>query len=890
MNKLKLFLLNVLTLLMMSIFFPTPEIWAQNEGPWRGISNSGGEIHFQVVGSNVEGFWIEAYLTGGSAGYGWLELAIDPVVPINGSSFSFHGSFFDVEGFFSSSSTCSGTYDYHDSYLGYSSGTWTANLLTAPEITLSPTSNDFGERMYGTSSNDVKFTLKNIGAGIATGSVFLTGTNADQFEITNGLGSFSLGYGQSKDVYVRFSPKSQGLKTAVLMADGDYPCNDASAYLEGAGTYPVLAVSPDYQMVPEVAGSTVFNVSNAGASSSVLSWTAEVNPSDGWLKITSGTSGTNRGAISVDYDTNPGDTRIGSITVTADGASDSPQTVEVLQSANRSLKMIAADGEPGDSFGCSVSISGDYAIVGACGDDDNGSDSGSAYIFVRTGGGWIQQSKLKADDGAAGDYFGYSVSISGDYVIVGAYGDDDNGSDSGSAYIFERTGGEWIQRATLKAGDGAAGDNFGYSVSISGDHAIVGASADDDNGYNSGSAYIFKKPLVGWTDMTETAKLTASDGYGHYDLWVPAFDAFGSSVSISEDYAIVGACAFRRYGSAYIFKRPENGWTSMTETAKLTTSDQGTTSSIGGFGRSVIISEGIALVGADNSLAGANTQSGRVYIYEKPSNGWENMTETAKFNASDGGNSWKNSFGFSLGMSDDSVVVGARWDKENGTKSGSAYMFKRPLSGWEDTTETAKLTANDGVSDDNFGSSVSMCGDYVIIGTPGDDDNGANSGSILFYFTGNFAPTILDIKDHIIHKNTTLNALSFKIFDSETLPENLLLTGVSSNSTLVPNENIVFGGTGVNRTITITPAPNATGKTTITVTLSGDIETVSDSFLLTVIKGKEDIDLSDAILALQIITGIAPLDTSSTFDITGDGRVGLREAVYIIQEIAGLRQ
>ena len=149
--------------------------------------------------------------------------------------------------------------------------------------------------------------------------------------------------------------------------------------------------------------------------------------------------------------------------------------------------LLANDGAAGDNFGYSVAISGDTAIVGAWGDDDNGSKSGSAYLFDSTTGRQI--AKLLPDDGAANDYFGIFVSISGATAVVGAYFDDDNGADSGSAYLFDTTTGRQI--AKLLPDDGAEDDEFGYYVAISGATAIVGAHHDDDNGGNSGSAYLF---------------------------------------------------------------------------------------------------------------------------------------------------------------------------------------------------------------------------------------------------------------------------------------------------------------------------------------------------------------------------------------------------------------
>ncbi len=216
---------------------------------------------------------------------------------------------------------------------------------------------------------------------------------------------------------------------------------------------------------------------------------------------------------------------------------------------SQTQKLIASDGAAGDNFGCSVSISGDVAIVGAYNDDDNGSSSGSAYIFTQSGGVWSQTQKLIASDGAADDFFGHSVSISGDVAILSAYRDSDNGSGSGSAYIFTQSGGVWTEQQKLTASDGALGDNFGYSVSISGDVAIVGAIYDNDNGSGSGSAYIFTQSGGVWT---EQQKLTASDGAVN--------DWFGYSVSVSGDAAIVGALydddAGVSSGSAYIFEGP----------------------------------------------------------------------------------------------------------------------------------------------------------------------------------------------------------------------------------------------------------------------------------------------------------------------------------------------
>lgn len=153
--------------------------------------------------------------------------------------------------------------------------------------------------------------------------------------------------------------------------------------------------------------------------------------------------------------------------------------------------LVATDAEAEDTFGYSVSLSGDTALIGASGNDDAGKDSGSAYIFTRSSGKWAQDQKLLASDGAAGDTFGYSVAIWNDLATVGAYWDDDRGDFSGSTYSFAMTAGQWSERDKHAPADGVAGQKFGCSVALDGDLAIAGAFGDDEKGVESGSAYVF---------------------------------------------------------------------------------------------------------------------------------------------------------------------------------------------------------------------------------------------------------------------------------------------------------------------------------------------------------------------------------------------------------------
>jgi len=209
-------------------------------------------------------------------------------------------------------------------------------------------------------------------------------------------------------------------------------------------------------------------------------------------------------------------------------------------------KLTASDAAANDWFGWPVSVSGDTVVVGAYRDDGVGTDSGSAYVFVRSGGVWTQQQKLTASDAAAQDQFGSDLSVSGDTAVVSARWDDGAGTDSGSAYVFVRSGGVWTQQQKLTASDAATNDWFGFAVSVSGNKAVVGAPLDDDAGSSSGSAYVFVRSGGVWTQQQ---KLTASDA--------AANDQFGQLVSLTGDTVAIGTpaddAAGPFSGSAYLF-------------------------------------------------------------------------------------------------------------------------------------------------------------------------------------------------------------------------------------------------------------------------------------------------------------------------------------------------
>ncbi|MEQ8471446.1 MAG: FG-GAP repeat protein [Marinoscillum sp.] len=276
-------------------------------------------------------------------------------------------------------------------------------------------------------------------------------------------------------------------------------------------------------------------------------------------------------------------------------------------------KIVASDRALYSEFGVSVGISGDYAIVGAYGDDNY---TGAAYIFERDEeGNWSEVEKLLASDGAEDDEFGLFVAISGDYAIVGSYGDD---SYTGAAYIFERdVNGDWNEVEKLAASDAASNDTFGAAVAIDGDYAIVGAYAEDEDDSGSetkedaGSAYIFERDVDG--NWNEVQKIVASDRDNQ--------DQFGSSVAVSGDYAIVGAHQEDEWtdgsdtkgnaGSAYIFKRSDAGVWNQTE--KLVTYDREANDK---FGTSIALDEGFLIVGAQGESFNTESDAGAAYIFE----------------------------------------------------------------------------------------------------------------------------------------------------------------------------------------------------------------------------------------------------------------------------------
>jgi len=326
-------------------------------------------------------------------------------------------------------------------------------------------------------------------------------------------------------------------------------------------------------------------------------------------------------------------------------------------------KLVASDGQQDDRGGFSVAISGDTVIFGAPGEDAGGTSAGAAYVFTTSDGGatWTQQQKLVASDASPDKYFGQSVSISGDTVVVGAYGDDQVASDAGAAYVFTRSGSTWTEQQKLVASDGQINDFFGLPVAIDGDIAIISAYGDDQGGTDAGAAYVFTRSGSTWT---EQQKLVASDAEsGDYFGGNLAID--GNTVIVGSPYDGSGGVNFTGPGSVYIFTTSDGGAT-WTQQQKLVASDgQGSDR----FGQSVAVSGDRAIVGAfleDPGIANA----GAAYVFTRTGSTW---SEDQKLVASDA--SSDASFGGGVAISGDTVAVGATGDDQGGTDAGATYIF-----------------------------------------------------------------------------------------------------------------------------------------------------------------------------------------------------------------------
>jgi hypothetical protein len=454
----------------------------------------------------------------------------------------------------------------------------------------------------------------------------------------------------------------------------------------------------------------------------------------------------------------------------------------------------------GDEFGSLVAVSGDTVVVGApyesssaTGVNGNQNDnsaaySGAAYVFVRSGSSWSQQAYLKASNTDASDYFGETVAVSGDTIVVGASFEasnaigvngnqnDDSAARAGAAYVFVRSGTTWSQQAYLKASNTESGDSFGNSVAISGDTIVIGAELEDSSatGVNgdqtnnlasfAGAAYVFVRSGGTWNQQ---AYLKASNT----DTDPNARDAFGCSVAVSGDTIVIGAHRedsdaigvngdqtnndLPESGAAYVFVRSAGTWNQQAY-LKASNTDGGDF-----YGNAVAVSGDTVVVGAwyeDSNATGVNgdqtnnlaAMSGAAYVYVRSGGSWSQQAYLKASNTDAADN-----FAYSVSISGDRIVVGAFDEDSNATgvygnqndnsadHSGAAYLFTRSGGSWSQLFYIKPSNTN---AADLFGHSVAISGETFISGARHEasnatgvngnqNDNSATNAGAAYVFT-----------------------------------------------------------------------------------------------------------------------------------------------------------
>jgi uncharacterized protein YciI len=347
--------------------------------------------------------------------------------------------------------------------------------------------------------------------------------------------------------------------------------------------------------------------------------------------------------------------------------------------------------------------SANWVVVGSRFDDDDGSNSGSVYVYDANNLS-TQPTKLTAFDGAASDYFGNSVVANADKIIVGAWGDDDDGSSSGSVYVYDANNLS-TQPTKLTAFDGDAEDRFGEVLAATDDKIVVSALYDDPN--FSGSVYVYDA-----NDLTAQAvKLTAFDAAD--------YDVFGQAIAVSDNNLVVGAPSDdddgTSSGSVYVYNMNDLS----AQPTKLTAFDAAASDY---FGTAVAVTDNRIFVGMQNDDDNGYN-SGSVYVFDAN----DLSAQPTKLTAFDGAAS--DIFGYSVAANADKIFVSAMFDDDNGSASGSVYVFDaNDLS-----AQPTKLTAFDGAADDRFGISIAVSGDQIVVGAQFDGDNGFRSGSVYVY-------------------------------------------------------------------------------------------------------------------------------------------------------------
>ena len=373
-------------------------------------------------------------------------------------------------------------------------------------------------------------------------------------------------------------------------------------------------------------------------------------------------------------------------------------------------KLSATDAAAQYGFGRAIAIAGDTAFVAA----PNAPSGGAVYVFEHVAGTWVQSQQLNAIDSPDGADFGISIALAENTAVIGADRTtltDDGLRHQGAAYVFEKSDdGSWVQAQKLTASDFGAEAQFGNAVALSGDTALIGAynSTIGDNFYQ-GAAYVFTRSGTTWT---ETRKLVADDGIGG--------DDFGNAVALDGDRALIGAQygsgATAQSGAVYEFELASGEWT---QTAKLSANDGAFFDT---FGYAIALAGDTALITAPYAQVGDNAGQGAVYVFDLT----KGASQTQKLAASDGAGG--DALGASIALDGDTAIVGASSALEY---AGEAYLFTNAGGTW---TELGQLSGSDEVSGDNVGYAVALSQGTAILGAPLQTIDGHAAEGAAYFF------------------------------------------------------------------------------------------------------------------------------------------------------------
>ncbi len=389
------------------------------------------------------------------------------------------------------------------------------------------------------------------------------------------------------------------------------------------------------------------------------------------------------------------------------GTGINDDTSDPSQIENPHQKVFANDGDEKDEFGHVVSISGNTAVIGSALNDINGTDSGAVYVFSLEDGIWVQQERLVSSDLAENDKFGSSVAIFEDNIVVGAPGNDDNGSNSGSAYIFTRENNSWIEQEKILSSTPAIERQFGLDVAITNNLIAVGT--------NIIYVEVYEKQNDNWTFQQRVNGLSSGK----------------KSLAISADTLLVGASLNPPSGSVIYFRLVNGNWN------QLQVIQVGDTSPSDFFGSSLDFHENILIVGAPRDEEFMHN-SGAAYIYDRSRSGTWDFVE--KLTPSD--IAQNDEFGHSVSLDSNFIAISSKEDNNvNGVSAGATYIYTQGTDGnW---TERQKLLAADGSLQDRF-NTVALSGSNLVVGARWDDDSGIDSGSAYFFDLKSLLPNILN--------------------------------------------------------------------------------------------------------------------------------------------------